>query len=334
MPSSTPHRAGAWNWSSSTRSARDVLSLVGLRALRTVPARPVWPRTPSPSSVPGKPPRAVWPGWSGPVWYASGLVSRIPARRSNSGAGIGRTLRKPRCSIPEAGADYELVCRARAEALLWEHRAAYGRIVQALLTHETLDAEAFAACIAGTPVNMSATSLLHMAVLRCVLRHGPITELPEGSPGPQRRPRTTVGHRGFPPFSEAIARGGVRRGGCAPSRTERPPPAGDADLGVDVRDVVLGRLREIERRQATSLYEAPRAIETQHVDFAFAQPGGPGVTAGRPRVAGPSFLAPECTTIATGWSSPPARSHSGTRRLRRRDVLVDAEEVARVVLAP
>jgi hypothetical protein len=52
--------------------------------------------------------------------------------------------------FPEAGLDYPSVCLTEAFRLLREHRDAYGRVVQALLTRRTLEREDFAAEIVGT----------------------------------------------------------------------------------------------------------------------------------------------------------------------------------------
>lgn len=55
-------------------------------------------------------------------------------------------------TLPEGGPDFEETCQHRAVTIILTRREAYAAVVAALLTHETLDAAAFAALLAGHPL--------------------------------------------------------------------------------------------------------------------------------------------------------------------------------------
>jgi hypothetical protein len=79
-----------------------------------------------------------------------GLGLAIPSPQEHLTGEDRANFLRTSAQIPEAGPDYESVCRAHAGELLWEHREAFGVMVRALLAHRTLEASDFAACIAGT----------------------------------------------------------------------------------------------------------------------------------------------------------------------------------------
>jgi hypothetical protein len=55
-------------------------------------------------------------------------------------------------ALPEGGPDFESRCQHQAMTIIFERQEAYAATVAALLEHETLEAEAFAALLADHPI--------------------------------------------------------------------------------------------------------------------------------------------------------------------------------------